>query len=63
MSTVGGLVLAELGRVPRAGERLTLDGFELAVEQVYRRRVRRVTVRRVRVARVEEPVASEAKRG
>jgi len=63
VSTVGGLVLAELGRVPRAGERLRLDGFELAVEQVFRRRVRRVTVRRVTEAREAEPVPSEARRG
>jgi len=61
VSTVGGLVLAELGRVPRAGERLRLDGFELAVEQVFRRRVRRVTVRKVDEPRRAEPVASEAR--
>jgi CBS domain containing-hemolysin-like protein len=47
VSTVGGLVLAELGRVPRAGEILRLDDFEFTVDQVARRRVRRVTVRRV----------------
>ncbi len=46
VSTVGGLVLAEFGRVPRSGERLVLQGFELLVEQVARRRVRRVVVRR-----------------
>ncbi|HEU5050736.1 MAG TPA: transporter associated domain-containing protein, partial [Gemmatimonadales bacterium] len=46
VSTVGGLVLAELGRVPRAGETLRLDGFEIVVEHVFRRRVRRVGVRR-----------------
>lgn len=46
VSTVGGLVMAELGRVPRAGETLMLDGFDVTVDQVYRRRVRRVTVRR-----------------
>jgi magnesium and cobalt exporter, CNNM family len=45
VSTVGGLVLAELGRVPRPGERLELQGYELTVEQVARRRVRRVAVR------------------
>lgn len=55
VSTVGGLVLAELGRVPRAGERLRLDGFELAVEQVLRRRVRRVVVRRLAQAPVPQP--------
>ncbi|MFL5520836.1 MAG: hemolysin family protein [Gemmatimonadales bacterium] len=50
VSTVGGLVLAELGHVPRAGERLRLDDFEFTVDQVARRRVRRVTVRRLEPA-------------
>jgi CBS domain containing-hemolysin-like protein len=49
VSTVGGLVLAEFGRVPRTGELLELDGFQLTVEQVVRRRVKRVSVRRVPV--------------
>ena len=47
VSTVGGLVLAELGRVPRAGDRVRLGELELEVEQVSRRRVRRVLARRV----------------
>jgi CBS domain containing-hemolysin-like protein len=47
VSTVGGLVLAELGHVPRAGETILADGIELQVEHVARRRVRRVLVRRV----------------
>ncbi len=42
VSTVGGLIYSELGRVPRAGEELTLDGFRVVVERVERRRVRRV---------------------
>ena len=49
VSTVGGLVLAEFGRVPRTGETIELDGFQLVVEQVVRRRVKRVSVRRVPV--------------
>jgi CBS domain containing-hemolysin-like protein len=46
VSTVGGLVLAEFGRVPKAGEAIDLQGYQLLVEQVVRRRVRRVAVRR-----------------
>ncbi|HMA41860.1 MAG TPA: hemolysin family protein [Gemmatimonadales bacterium] len=42
VSTVGGLIFSELGRVPRAGEELTMDGFRVVVERVERRRVRRV---------------------
>ncbi len=44
VSTVGGLVLAEFGRVPRSGEAIDLNGYRLVVEQVVRRRVRRVAV-------------------
>lgn len=58
VSTVGGLALAEFGRVPRAGERLRLNGFELIVEQVVRRRVKRVTVRPV-----EEEAGAESPAG
>jgi magnesium and cobalt transporter len=46
VSTVGGLVLAEFGRVPRSGEAIDLNGYRLVVEQVVRRRVRRVAVYR-----------------
>lgn len=47
VSTVGGLVLAQLGRVPRAGDRVRTGDLELEVEQVSRRRVRRVLARRL----------------
>ncbi|HEU5168991.1 MAG TPA: hemolysin family protein [Gemmatimonadales bacterium] len=49
VSTVGGLVLAEFGRVPRTGEVIEVDGFQMVADQVVRRRVRRVLVRRVPV--------------
>jgi Mg2+/Co2+ transporter CorC len=42
VSTVGGLVYSALGRVPRPGEELRIDGFRVVVEKVVRRRVRRV---------------------
>jgi magnesium and cobalt transporter len=44
VSTVGGLVLAAFGRVPRTGESLAIEGFRITVDQVARRRVSRVTV-------------------
>jgi putative hemolysin len=56
VSTVGGLVLAEFGRVPRAGEAISLDGYRLVVEQVIRRRVRKVAVYR---PAVEAPLGAE----
>jgi putative hemolysin len=55
VSTVGGLVLAEFGRVPRSGESLDLQGYRVTVEQVVRRRVRRVSVQRLAA---EVPVGS-----
>ena len=47
VSTVGGLVLAEFGRVPRVKEFLLLSGCRLAVDQMIRRRVQRVVVHRL----------------
>lgn len=59
VDTVGGLVLAQLGRVPRAGDAFTLDGWRFVTELVIRRRVRRVSVY---PAAALEPVAgAEAK--
>jgi putative hemolysin len=46
VSTVGGLVLAEFGRVPRSGESVDVEGYRLVVEHVVRRRVKRVAVHR-----------------
>jgi CBS domain containing-hemolysin-like protein len=47
VSTVGGLVLAEFGRVPKSGEAFDLDGYHFVVDQITRRRVRRVSVQEV----------------
>jgi magnesium and cobalt transporter len=44
VSTVGGLVLALFGRVPRTGESTSREGFRFTVEQIARRRIRRVIV-------------------
>lgn len=44
VATVGGLALAEVGRVPRTGESFTLDGWRFVAELVIRRRVRRVSI-------------------
>ena len=42
--TVGGLVMAQLGRVPRGGDTVTLPGAVLRVERMDGRRVERVRV-------------------
>lgn len=54
VSTVGGLMLEVWGRVPRAGEQITDQGFRFVVERVARRRVRRVYVQPL------EPVGADA---
>lgn len=61
VSTLGGLVYEVLGRVPRAGEQLTLPGFRVVVERVVRRRVQRVYLERlVTESEPEEWRAEEA---
>ncbi|MGH7593105.1 MAG: hemolysin family protein [Gemmatimonadales bacterium] len=44
VATVGGLVLAEFGHVPRAGEERVIDGWRFVVDGVARRRVGRISV-------------------
>lgn len=43
VTTVGGLVYSVLGRVPRPGDELTLDGYRVVVERVEQRRVTQVS--------------------
>ena len=45
--TVGGLVMHELGRLPRKGESLTLEGMRFTVLRADRRRVHAVRLRRL----------------
>ena len=47
VTTVGGLVYALFGRVPRSGESLTRNGVRLVVERVRRRRIERVYFERL----------------
>jgi CBS domain containing-hemolysin-like protein len=47
VSTVGGLIYSELGRVPAAGEQMVIGDYRVVVEQVQRRRVRRVYFERL----------------
>jgi CBS domain containing-hemolysin-like protein len=53
VTTVGGLVLELLGRVPRAGEALTIGPFKVIVERVVRRKIERVFLER-------QPVSDDA---
>ncbi len=47
VSTAGGLVFALFGRVPRPGDAIEVDGFRVVVEQMTRRRIRRVHFERI----------------
>lgn len=47
VSTVGGLIYSELGRVPSPGDEFQLGDFRVVVEQVVRRRIRRVYFERL----------------
>jgi putative hemolysin len=47
VSTAGGLVYELLGRVPRAGESLTVAGFRVVVERVVRRKIQRLYFERL----------------
>lgn len=59
ITTVGGLVYDELGRVPRPGESFTIGPFRVVVERVVRRKVERVYFERQpdRAAGAEEPAS------
>jgi putative hemolysin len=54
VTTVGGLVLELVGRVPRAGEELSVDGYRLIVERVVRRKVERVFIERPHASAANE---------
>jgi Mg2+/Co2+ transporter CorC len=47
VSTAGGLVFALFGRVPRPGDAIEVDGFRVVVEQMTRRRIKRVHFERI----------------
>ena len=53
VTTVGGLVLELLGRVPRPGESLEFAGYRVVVERVVRRRIERVYLEPSPAAMVE----------
>ncbi len=45
--TVGGYVLARVGRVPAVGEQFTFDGLEVEILEAERRRIHKVRIRRL----------------
>jgi CBS domain containing-hemolysin-like protein len=55
--SVGGYLLATLGRVPTKGERVDVDGLAVEVLDAERRRVTRVRVQKRTTATAESPVS------
>jgi len=53
--TVGGLIMHELGRLPRRGESLVIEGLRFTVLRADRRRVHAVRLRRLPDERAESP--------
>jgi CBS domain containing-hemolysin-like protein len=53
VSTLGGFVTAQIGRIPRQGDRVAVDGWELSVIEVKGRRVTKVLAVRRPQARAE----------
>ncbi len=47
--TIGGLIMTELGRLPRRGEQINFEGFRFKVQRADRRRVHTVEVARAEV--------------
>lgn len=54
IDTVGGLVVAKLGRVPREGDSVRIRNLELTVESVGKRRIERILVRRIAAEETDE---------
>ena len=54
VTTVGGLVYSELGRVPKPGEEMRIEGFRVVIERIVRRRIRRVYFERASSEQQEE---------
>jgi CBS domain containing-hemolysin-like protein len=52
--TVGGYVLAQVGRVPAVGERFDLDGLSIEILEAERRRIHKVRIRRRPAAETAE---------
>jgi CBS domain containing-hemolysin-like protein len=59
VSTVGGLIYLELGRVPRPGEELRIADYRVVVEQVVKRRIKRVYFERLPEVGVPQDGGSE----
>jgi len=57
VSTVGGLIYAELGRVPNPGDEMRIGEFRAVVEQVVRRRIRRVYFERLQPLKEAVPTS------
>ena len=65
IDTIGGFVFNHLGYLPKPGERVQMEGFEIKVRRVSRHRIQQVEVRKTSdtdppTAKLERPAASGA---
>jgi CBS domain containing-hemolysin-like protein len=58
VSTLGGFVTSHVGRMPRPGDRISIEGYDFTVMEIRGRRVTKVLV-----ARRPEPEATAARGG
>ncbi len=54
-NSIGGLVFAELGRLPRRGDTVTVNGFSIRVESVRDNRIESLRIRERRAVQTGEP--------
>ncbi len=59
--TLGGFIYSQIGRVPSGGESIEVDDLRLTVEQVSKRRIRKVRAQRILPAASEEVEQDHAK--
>ncbi len=52
--TLGGYIYGLLGKVPQAGEKVSVDGLEFTIEGIHRRRITRVRIRHLQPDRAPE---------
>ena len=55
MTTIGGIAFRHLDRLPKEGDRVSVEGFEITVLEMAEQRIARVRVARGHVERHEEP--------
>jgi CBS domain containing-hemolysin-like protein len=59
-NSIGGLLFSDLGRLPKCGDKINVNGYELRVEPVRENRIALVRVRKRRDVPDEQAPTSES---